>query len=336
MDKIRALFNNLQQRRKLLTLTSGGLILLALCGGPAGAAEKDYPNKMITLINPYAPGGGIDVAYRGIVDILPDYLGQKIVVSHKPGAVGSIGTAAAAKAKPDGYTILAGSTSHVNLVPTTHKVPYTPADFVSVSTFAKAISVFSVEKDAPWKTLAEFVADAKKNPGKYKFSTIGLMSAHHFCTELFMRAAGIQMVHIPYNSDTLAITATLGGHTHVCQTTVQPTLPHLQSGALRALAVSDVARYPYLPDVPTFKELGYNVEMIIWFGMMAPKGTPKEVIDRLYEAQKKAFDENKLQPIIEKIGMIPFLTSPQEMDKIVQENQERFTRIAKEANLEVK
>ena len=314
----------------------GGLILLALCGGSAGATEKDYPNKMITLINPYAPGGGIDFAYRGIVDILPEYLGQKIVVSHKPGAVGSIGTAAAAKAKPDGYTLLAGSTSHVNLVPATRKVPYTPADFVSVGTFAKAISVLSVEKDAPWKTLAEFVADAKKNPGKYKFSTIGLMSAHHFCTELFMRAAGIQMVHIPYNSDTLAITATLGGHSHVCQTTVQPTLPHLQSGALRALAVSDVTRYPYLPDVPTFKELGYNVEMIIWFGMLAPKGTPKEVIDRLYAAQKKAFDENKLQPIIEKIGMIPFLTSPQEMDRIVEENQERFTRIAKEANLEVK
>jgi len=314
----------------------GGLIILALCAGSAGATEKDYPNKMITLINPYAPGGGIDFAYRGIVDILPEYLGQKIVVSHKPGAVGSIGTAAAAKAKPDGYTLLAGSTSHVNLVPATRKVPYTPADFVSVGTFAKAISVLSVEKDAPWKTLAEFVADAKKNPGKYKFSTIGLMSAHHFCTELFMRAAGIQMVHIPYNSDTLAITATLGGHSHVCQTTVQPTLPHLQSGALRALAVSDVTRYPYLPEVPTFKELGYNVEMIIWFGMLAPKGTPKEVIDRLYAAQKKAFDENKLQPIIEKIGMIPFLTSPQEMDRIVQENHERFTRIAKEANLEVK
>jgi len=314
----------------------GGLILLALCAGPAGAAEKDYPNKMITLINPYAPGGGIDFAYRGIVDILPDYLGQKIVISHKPGAVGSIGTAAAAKAKPDGYTILAGSTSHVNLVPATRKVPYTPNDFVSVGTFAKAISVFSVQAEAPWKNMAEFVADAKKNPGKYKFSTIGLMSAHHFCTELFMRAAGIQMVHIPYNSDTLAITATLGGHTHVCQTTVQPTLPHLQSGALRALAVSDVTRYPYLPEVPTFKELGYNVEMIIWFGMLAPKGTPNEVIDKLYAAQKKAFDENKLQPIIEKIGMIPFLTSPQEMDRIVQENQERFTRIAKEANLEVK
>ena len=258
------------------------------------------------------------------------------VVSHKPGAVGSIGTAAAAKAKPDGYTLLAGSTSHVNLVPATRKVPYTPADFVSVGTFAKAISVFSVQGEAPWKTLAEFVADAKKNPGKYKFSTIGLMSAHHFCMELFMRAAGIQMVHIPYNSDTLAITATLGGHTHVCQTTVQPTLPHLQSGALRALALSDANRYPYLPNVPTFKELGYNVEMIIWFGMVAPKGTPKEVIDRLYAAQKKAFDDNKIQPIIEKIGMVPFLTTPQEMDKLIQENHVTYSRIAKEANLEVK
>jgi tripartite-type tricarboxylate transporter receptor subunit TctC len=180
------------------------------------------------------------------------------------------------------------------------------------------------------------VADAKKNPGKYKFSTIGLMSAHHFCMELFMRAAGIHMVHIPYNSDTLAITATLGGHTDVCQTTVQPTLPHLTSGALRALAVSDVTRYPFLPDVPTFKELGYNVEMIIWFGMLAPKGTPKEVINKLYAAQKKAFDDNKMQPLIEKIGMIPFLTNPEEMDRIVRENQQLYTRIAKEAGLEVK
>jgi tripartite-type tricarboxylate transporter receptor subunit TctC len=314
----------------------GSLFILALSIAPTDASEKDYPNKMITLINPYAPGGGIDFAYRAIVDILPDYLGQKIVISHKPGAVGSIGTAAAAKAKPDGYTLLAGSTSHVNLVPATRKVPYTPSDFVSVGTFAKAISVFSVKADAPWKTLAEFVADAKKNPGKFKFSTIGLMSAHHFCVELLMRAAGIQMVHIPYNSDTLAITAALGGHTQVVESTVQPTLPHLSSGALRALAVSDVTRYPHLPDVPTFKELGYNVEMIIWFGMLAPKGTPKEVIAKLYAAQKKAFEDQKIQPITEKIGMIPFLTSPEEMDKIVQENHELYTRIAKEANIEVK
>ena len=314
----------------------GSLLILALSITPTDASEKDYPNKMITLINPYAPGGGIDFAYRAIVDILPDYLGQKIVISHKPGAVGSIGTAFAAKAKPDGYTLLAGSTSHVNLVPATRKVPYTPSDFVSVGTFAKAISVFSVKADAPWKTLAEFVADAKKNPGKFKFSTIGLMSAHHFCVELFMRAAGIHMVHIPYNSDTLAITAALGGHTQVVESTVQPTLPHLSSGALRALAVSDVTRYPHLPDVPTFKELGYNVEMIIWFGMLAPKGTPKEVIAKLYAAQKKAFDDQKIQPITEKIGMIPFLTSPEEMDKIVQENHELYSRIAKEANLEVK
>ncbi|HSR11355.1 MAG TPA: tripartite tricarboxylate transporter substrate binding protein, partial [Thermodesulfobacteriota bacterium] len=274
--------------------------------------------------------------YRPVVDLLPDYLGQKIVVSHKPGAVGSIGSAAAAKAKPDGYTLLAGSTSHVNLVPATRKVPYTPMDFSGVGTFAKAISVFSVKADAPWKNMAEFVADAKKNPGKYKFSTIGLMSAHHFCAELFMRSAGIQMVHIPYNSDTLAITAVLGGHADVCQTTVQPTLPHLTSGALRALAQSDVTRYPFLPDVPTFKEMGYNAEMIIWFGMLGPKGTPKEIIQRLYSAQKKAFDENKMQPLIDKIGMIPFLTSPEEMDRILRENHDTFTRIAKEANFEVK
>ena len=314
----------------------GCLLTLVLGVAQVEAAEKDYPNKMITLINPYAPGGGIDFAYRPILDIMPDYLGQKIVVSHKPGATGSIGSAAAAKAKPDGYTLLAGSTSHVNLAPATRKVPYSYKDFSSVGTFAKAISVFSVKADAPWKTLAEFIADAKKNPEKFKYSTQGLMGTHHFCMELLSRVAGIQLVHIPYNSDTLAITAALGGHTQVVESTVQPTIPHLASGELRALAVSDTTRYPHLPDVPTFKELGYDVEMIIWFGMLAPKGTPQEIIDKLYAAQKRGFDENTMPPVIEKIGMIPYLTTPQEMDRIVKEQHELYSRAAREFGFEIK
>ena len=322
--------------KKMGWVIMASLLTLALGAAQVQAAEKDYPNKMITLINPYAPGGGIDFAYRPILDIMPDYLGQKIVVAHKPGATGSIGSAFAAKAKPDGYTLLAGSTSHVNLAPATRKVPYSYKDFSSVGTFAKAISVFSVKADAPWKTLAEFIADAKKNPEKFKYSTQGLMGAHHFCMELLSRAAGIKLVHIPYNSDTLAITAALGGHTQVVESTVQPTLPHLASGELRALAVSDTTRYPHLPDVPTFKELGYNVEMIIWFGMLAPKGTPKEVIDKLYAAQKRGFDENKMPPVIEKIGMIPYLTTPQEMDRIVKEQHEVYSRAAQEFGFEVK
>ena len=162
------------------------------------------------------------------------------------------------------------------------------------------------------------------------------MGAHHFCMELLSRAAGIQLVHIPYNSDTLAITAALGGHTQVVESTVQPTLPHLASGELRALAVSDTTRYPHLPNVPTFKELGYDVEMIIWFGMLAPKGTPQEIIDRLYAAQKRGFDENKMPPVIEKIGMIPYLTTPQEMDRIVKEQHELYSRAAREFGFEIK
>jgi tripartite-type tricarboxylate transporter receptor subunit TctC len=312
------------------------LLTLALGVAQVEASAKDYPNKIITLINPYAPGGGIDFAYRPILDIMPDYLGQKLVVVHKPGATGSIGSAYAAKAKPDGYTLLAGSTSHVNLAPATRNVTYSYKDFSSVGTFAKSISVFSVKADAPWKTLAEFIADAKKNPGKFKYSTQGLMGAHHFCMELLSRAAGIQLVHIPYNSDTLAITAALGGHTQVVESTVQPTIPHLVSGELRALAVSDITRYPHLPNVPTFKELGYNVEMIIWFGLLAPKGTPQEIIDKLYAAQKRGFDENKMQPVIENIGMIPYLTTPQEMDRIIKEQHELYSRAAREFGFEIK
>jgi tripartite-type tricarboxylate transporter receptor subunit TctC len=329
----------MESRKKFKTLSLiafSCILFLSWSDRSTLAAEKDYPNKSITLINPYAPGGGVDIAYRPIIDILPDYLGQKIVVSHKPGATGSIGTAFAAKAKPDGYTLLAGSTSHVNLAPATRKVPYTPSDFVSVGTFAKAIDALAVKADAPWKTLQEFVADAKRNPGKYKVSTFGVMGAAHFCMELFDRAAGIKVGHIPYNSDSEALTAAIGGHTDVVVATVQAAIPHLSSGALRALAVSDTVRYNSLPDVPTFKELGYEVRVIIWFGMLAPKGTPKEIINKLWNAQKKGFEENKLPPILERIGMIPFLRPPEEMDKIIREDHEMYTKAAKEFGFEIK
>lgn len=312
------------------------ILFLLGSGAAVRAAEKDYPNKSITLINPFAPGGGIDIAYRPIVDILPDYLGQKMVISHKPGAGGAIGTAFAAKAKPDGYTLLAGSSSTINLIPATRKVPYSYDDFIPVGTFAKAIDVLAVKPDGPWKTLPEFIADAKRNPGKYKFSTFGVMGAAHFCMELFARAAGIKVGHIPYNSDSEALTSTLGGHTDVVVATVQAAIPHLSAGTLKALAVSDTVRYKHLYDVPTFKELGYNVRVIIWFGMLAPTGTSKEIIDKLWYAQKKGFEDNRLPPVIEKIGMIPFLQPPEEMDKIIREDHELYTRAAKEFGFEIK
>ncbi len=300
------------------------------------AAEKDYPTKIITLVNPYSPGGGLDFAYRAIIDILPDYLGQKIVVSHKPGATGTIGTAFVAKAKPDGYTLLAGSASHVNVAPATLNVPYSYEDFVPIGTFAKAVDVLSVKADSPWKTLQDLVADAKKSPGKYKFSTVGVMSCPHFCMELFNRAAGIKTVHIPFTSDTLAVTAAIGGHTDMACATVQPSLPHIESGVVRALAVSDSTRYKHLPNIPTFKEFGYDVKVIIWFSLLAPKGTPKEIIDKLWNAQKKAFEDNKMQPIIDKIGMMPFLSPPEETAKIIREDHELYTRGAKEFGFEIK
>ena len=267
------------------------------------AAEKDYPNRIVTLINCWGPGGGIDIAYRPILDVLPDYLRQKIIMSHHSGAGGAIGAAFAAKAKPDGYTILAGSPSTINVIPATRKVPYSLEDFVSVGTFEKGCLVLLVKSDAPWKTLQEFVADAKKKAGTYKCSTYGVLGQAHFCMELFTREAGIKVVNIPHASDAPSLAATIGGHTQLSMATIQSSLPQIESGVLRALAVSDSVRYPYLPDVPTFKEWGYNIRIIGWFGMLVPKGTPKGIIDTLYNAQKRAFADNKIQPVIEKIGM---------------------------------
>ncbi len=311
------------------------LLMLSVSFLVSGAAAG-YPDRQINMLVGLAPGGSNDILARTLAEALKGILPQPFVVVNKTGGSASIATSDVVHSRPDGYNLLAGSSSSVNLVPATRKVPYTYEDFIPIGTFAKAIDVLAVKPDAPWKTLPEFVADAKKNPGKYKFSTFGVMGAAHFCMELFDRAAGIKVGHIPYNSDSEALTSTIGGHTDVVVATVQAAIPQLSAGTLKALAVSDTVRYKHLPDVPTFKELGYDVRVIIWFGMLAPKGTPKEIIEKLWNAQKKGFAENKLPPIIERIGMIPFLQPPEEMGKIIREDHELYTKAAKEFGFEIK
>ena len=322
--------------RLFLFMVLGTVSSFSLILGMAGAAEKDYPNKVITLINPYAPGGGLDISFQAIVDILPEYLGQKMIVSHKPGAGGAIGTASAAKAKPDGYTLYMGGVSPVVLIPATRKVSYSYDDFVPMGTFDKLFFVVCVRPESPWKTLRDLINDAKQNPGKLKFSSYGVMSATHVCMEILNHEAGIKTVNIPYTNDSLALTAAIGGHVQISCNTIQAALPHLLSGTLRALAISDTGRYKHLPDVPTFKELGFNIETFSWHGLMAPKGTPKAIVDRIWSAQKKAFEDNKVQPRLEKIGLIPFLYPPEDMDKIIRADIVLYNQVVKDLGLEVK
>ena len=322
--------------RLFVLVVWGAVYSIGFFLGLAGAAEIDYPNKVITLINPYAPGGGLDISYQPIVDILPEYLGQKLIVSHKPGAGGAIGTAFAAKAKPDGYTLYMGGVSPVVLIPATRKVSYSYDDFVPLGTFDKIFFVVCVTPDSPWKTLQDLIEAAKKDPGKLKFSSYGVMSVTHVCMEILNHEAGIKTVNIPYTNDSLALSAAIGGHVQFSCNTIQAALPHLLSGTLRALAISDTGRYKHLPGVPTFKELGFNLETFSWHGLMAPKGTPKAIVDKIWNAQKKAFEDNKVQPRLEKIGLIPFLYPPEEMDKIIRADIALYDRVVKTLGLEIK
>jgi tripartite-type tricarboxylate transporter receptor subunit TctC len=303
---------------------------------PVYAAEINYPNKIVTMVNPFGPGGGVDITFRPIIDILPDYLGQKIIMSHKPGAAGATAAVFVTKAKPDGYTLLAGSPTVVTILPVAYTQPYSPDDFVAVGTFAKAMSTLSVRPDAPWKTLGDFVADAKKNPQKFKFSTAGIMCTAHFFMESLNHTAGIKTVHIPFTSDVAAITATMGGHTDIAAAQITSVLPHYSSGTLRVLAVSDDVRCKYMPDVPTLKEVGYDVSMNLWFGILAPKGTPRGIVDKLSAALKKGFEDHKIQPLMERLGLVPFLTSPEEMEKILRQEKEFYSKAVKDYGLQVK
>ena len=304
-----------------------------LCLFPVYAAETDYPNKIVTVVNPFGPGGGVDITFRPLLNVLPDYLGQKFIMSHKPGAAGATAAVFVAQAKPDGYTLLAGSPTVVSILPVAYKQPYSPDDFVAVGTFAKSMSALVVRPDAPWKTLGDFVADAKKNPQKFKYSSAGIMCTAHIFMESLNHIAGIKTVHIPFTSDVTAITATMGGHTDIAAAQMASVLPHYSSGTLRVLAVSDNVRCKYMPDVPTLKESGYDMSMNLWFGMLAPKGIPREIIDKLSAAMKKGFEDHKLQPSIEKLGLIPFFTSPEEMEKILRQEKEYYSRAVNDYGL---
>jgi tripartite-type tricarboxylate transporter receptor subunit TctC len=298
-------------------------------------AESDYPSRPITFVSPNAPGGGIDINYRPIIDILPEYLGQKIVTLHKPGGGGAIAGAFVARAKPDGYTLFAGTTSFVILAPATRKsLPYSYDDFVPVGVFSKGFNTLIVKPDAPWKNLQELIADMKANPGKHKYATVGVGTQHHFLMEQLSIVAGFKAVHVPFKSDIESITAIMGGHTSFAIVTVMTAVRYLPSSSIRVLAIGDTVRSKMLPGVPTFKELGYDVEGILWVGLVAPKGTPKEIINKLWTAMKKAFEDNKIQPLIEQQGITAILCSPDEMDRIYRKDIAFYTKVAKDLGIE--
>jgi tripartite-type tricarboxylate transporter receptor subunit TctC len=250
--------------------------------------QSDFPNKPIEVIVPYTPGGGVDLGVRFFSDKWAEFLGQPVVIINKPGAGGYIGGKFVALAKPDGYTLLGSSESNLMLTPLLRKEPdYTIDSLRILFFFSKTYLYFNVRADSRWKTLHQFLAEAKNNPGKLKFSTYGVGSSPHCATEMLSKVAGVNLTLIPFKSSPESMTALIGGNVDMCVVFGVPGVTG--TGLVRQLAVGDYERTPDFPNVPTLKELGYDLgyNTSIYLGLSAPVKTPEKIVSKLIEVHDK-------------------------------------------------
>ena len=286
----------------------------ALATGHAQAQDA-YPSRPITLINPFPPGGAVDVVGRPLAAVLEPLLKQPVVIEAKAGAAGQVGAQYAASAKPDGYTLLAHIVSISGFAEVDklfgRPPKFTRADFIPIARFTEGPMVLVVNDQQPYKTLKDLVDDAKKRPDQIIFSSSGLYGALHLPTALFMKAAGIQMRHLPTAGGGPALTAILGNNSQVLVSSIAAANAQAKAGKLRALASFSAKRAAAMPDVPTLKELGYDVEFSLWVGLFAPKGTPDAVITKLRAESKKAAGSDQFKKAMDNIGdVVAYLDAP--------------------------
>ena len=286
----------------------------ALTTGHAQAQDA-YPSRPITLINPFPPGGAVDVVGRPLAAVLEPLLKQPVVIEAKAGAAGQVGAQYAASAKPDGYTLLAHIVSISGFAEVDklfgRPPKFTRADFIPIARFTEGPMVLVVNDQQPYKTLKDLVDDAKKRPDQIIFSSSGLYGALHLPTALFMKAAGIQMRHLPTAGGGPALTAILGNNSQVLVSSIAAANAQAKAGKLRALASFSSKRAAAMPDVPTLKELGYDVEFSLWVGLFAPKGTPDAVITKLRAESKKAAGSDQFKKAMDNIGdVVAYLDAP--------------------------
>jgi tripartite-type tricarboxylate transporter receptor subunit TctC len=291
----------MQKAKYLITIFS---ILLLLLVGTSSAA--DYPSKPITIISPMAPGGGHDLVGRGFASVADKILGQPLAVVNKPGAAGMVGGLAQAQSAPDGYTIGVTSTN-VNAtlqweIANGRKPSFTWQDFTPIAVFTISPTLIVVNSENPWKTLAEFIKDAKAKPGHYAFGSGGIYGMSHLPAEVFARAIGVKFRHVPYTGGGPTLSALVGKHIDFATQYPGPCLPLVQGNKLRALAVQSDKRIKAYPDVPTVKELQLDAEFSGWVGLVVPQKTPAPIVAKLREAAKKVAEDKSFIELIERSG----------------------------------
>jgi tripartite-type tricarboxylate transporter receptor subunit TctC len=294
----------------------GSAAAAAMLGTRAAQAQEAYPSRAITLINPFPPGGAADVVARPLTAVWEPMLKQPVVLETKAGAAGAVGAQYAASAKPDGYTLLVHIVSISGFAEVDklfgRQPKFTRDDFIPIARFIADPMAIVVNDQQPYKTIQEFIDDAKKRPNEIIMSSSGLYGALHLPMALFNKAAGIQLRHLPTAGGGPALTALLGNNAQVLCSSISAANAQIKAGKLRPLAVAGAQRSPALPDVPTLKELGINVEFYLWVGLFAPKGTPEPIITKLREEMRKVATSDEFRKLIANIGQeVAYLDQPE-------------------------
>jgi len=306
---------------------------LGLSGGDALA--QSWPERTITLVVPFPPGGTTDVLARVLADKLTASLGQTVIVESKPGAGATIGADYVVKAKPDGYTLLVGAVHHTIASSVYKKLPYDfQKDLAPITTIAVVPNVLVVSSTTPAKNVAELVALLKAKPGQYTYGSNGAGTAQHLIGTQFQNLTGTQLIHVPYKGSGPLTTDLIGGQVLMSFDTITPVLPHIKSGKLRALAVTTARRSSALPDVPTLDESGLKgFDIGTWFGVLAPAATPKSILARLNAEMVKVIHSPDFRKRMDEIGADPVGNTAEQMGQQIKDETDKFAKLVKDAKV---
>ena len=310
-------------------------LLGALLIGTASIASAAYPEKPITVIVPWAPGGSTDILARALAEQLTKSMGQPVIVENRAGASGNIGSNMVAKARPDGYTLLVGSMSTHAMNPALmENMPFKGVeDFTPIAQLANVINTFVINISVPATNVSEFIAYAKANPGKLNYASAGAGSTNHLSAVLFERAAGVSMTHVPYKGGAPAVLDTVADVTQVLFSAGTQTLPHVKTGKLRLLAVTEAQRSALLPDVPVVAETLPGYELGVWYGLLGPAHMPKELVDRLNAAANAAMADPAVKARMESIGVEVTSLTPEQFAATLRSDADRYGKIIRELGI---
>lgn len=301
--------------RALKVLAVALTILPAILSSAVLVWAQDFPTKPINLVIPFGPGGSHDLTARAVVSVTPGYLPQPVVIQLRPGGGGAIGSDQVAKAKPDGYTLLFGAPGPNSTLPAVEGRSHGPDTLVAVAKINESPVVLVTLADRPYKSLRELVEWAKANPGKLIHANTGPWGASDVPMKQLMKEYGIPAQIVPYDGGGPALLAVLGGHADTTFTLTAQSIPHVKAGKLKPLAVMGKKRHPELPDVATSIEQGFNVTYTIWRAVLAPKGTPGPVIEKLATAFKQVTEDKSFQALVKQLGDTPGYAGPEDFSR---------------------